>query len=53
MEHRNNKKITCPNCGKTGDYKITPKYCCYCGYKFNYHLSNQNKLILSHNKGNI
>lgn len=29
MEEKN--KITCPNCNKTGNYKVKPIYCAYCG----------------------
>ena len=29
----NKIKITCPNCGKTGNYRIKPNYCPFCGKK--------------------
>lgn len=46
-------KITCPKCNKTGNYKINPNYCAFCGFNLQNFQDNQNKLILSHNKGSI
>lgn len=35
------KKITCPNCNKTGNYRTIPKYCAYCGINLQNNLKNQ------------
>lgn len=53
METREIKKITCPNCCKTGNYTKIPNYCAYCGAILKNCLNNQNKLISNHNKDNI
>lgn len=43
MEEKRNKKITCPICKKTGNYKIEPNFCAYCGTNLQNHLRNHNK----------
>lgn len=37
------KKITCPRCKKTGNYKTQPNYCAYCGTNLLTYLNNHNK----------
>ena len=35
MGEKKTIKITCPSCDKTGNYKVKPNYCAYCGNKLN------------------
>jgi ribosomal protein L37E len=53
MEEKEQIKITCLDCGKTGNYKVKPNFCAYCGISFQNQLESQNKLIQNHNTGNI
>lgn len=53
MEENEDNKITCPSCGKTGNYIEKPNYCAYCGANLQVCLDNQSDLISSHNKDKI
>lgn len=45
---KENKKVICPNCGRTDYYKVKPNYCAFCGVNLQKNLENHNKSTLNH-----